>query len=70
MIGARTGRLQSVLNGAYFRWIQRNIDALWHIQDELTPSARNVLRVCLPLRAGLKLGQRQKRMAHVKDHQQ
>jgi glycosyltransferase involved in cell wall biosynthesis len=60
VIGARNGHLHRVLNGTYFCWIQSNIDGLSHIQDQLTPSARRVLRVCLPSRAGLRLGQRQK----------
>lgn len=58
VIGAQTGRAKLILNGTYLRWVRSNYAALWQVRDQLTPSARHVLRVCLPLRAGLRLAQR------------
>lgn len=70
VLGAKSGRMKAVMNGTYAHWMQSNFSALWDVQTRLTPSAQQTLRNCLPLRAGLSLGQTQTRMAHVRDHQQ
>jgi glycosyltransferase involved in cell wall biosynthesis len=58
VLGAKGGRLRSVLNGTYIEWVRRNLAGLTMYHDNLTPSAQRTLRICHPLHTELNLGRK------------
>lgn len=53
ILGAKGGRLRTVLNGTYIHWVRLNLAGLSMYPDHLTLSAKRTLRICHPLHTGL-----------------